>query len=34
MPTDFVLANGTHVQISAAEAKIVQAAAAEVVSSE
>lgn len=34
MPTDFVLSNGTHVVISAKEAQIVQAAAAEVVISE
>jgi hypothetical protein len=34
MPTDFVLANGTHVVISTTEAQIVQAAAAEVVNSE
>jgi hypothetical protein len=34
MPNDIVLANGTHVVISPTEAGIVQAAAAEVVSSE
>jgi hypothetical protein len=34
MPSDFVLPNGTHVAISPADAQIVQAAAAEVVSAE
>ena len=34
MPSDFVLANGTHVVISPSEAQIVQAAAAEVVTAE
>lgn len=34
MPTDFVLNNGTHIVIAPAEAQVVQAAAAEVISGE
>lgn len=34
MPSDLVLANGTHVEVSPTEAKILQAAAAEVVNNE